>query len=143
MRPDMARPEPMTNNGLPQYERSLGDLFSELSQGTSLLVRQEVQLAKVEITEKAKKAGKDVALIAGGGLLGYVGVMALVAALILGLSTWMAPWLAAFLVGAVLVGIAAVLIITGLNDLQEIDPTPQRTVATLKEDKEWLTRQVH
>jgi hypothetical protein len=124
-------------------ERTLGDLFSELSQETSTLVRQEVQLAKVEITEKVAKAGKNVALIAGGGLIAYTGVLALVAALILGLATWMAPWLAALLVGLVFVGIAAVLIVTGLNDLKEIDPTPQRTVATIKEDKEWLTRQLN
>jgi hypothetical protein len=124
-------------------ERTLGELFSELSQETSTLVRQEVQLAKVEITQKVSKAGKDVALIAGGGLLAYTGLLALVAALIMGLATWMAPWLAAVLVGLVFVGIAAVLIVTGLNDLKEIDPTPQRTVATIKEDKEWLTRQLN
>jgi uncharacterized membrane protein len=124
-------------------ERSLGDLFSQLSQETSMLVRQEVQLAKVELTEKVTKAGRDVALIAGGGLLAYTGVLALVAALILVLATWMAPWLAALLVGLVFVGIAAILIVTGLNDLKEINPTPQRTVATIKEDKEWLTRQLN
>jgi hypothetical protein len=124
-------------------ERSLGDLFSQLSQETSMLVRQEVQLAKVELTEKVTKAGRDVALIAGGGLLAYTGVLALVAALILVLANWMAPWLAALLVGLVFVGIAAILIVTGLNDLKEINPTPQRTVATIKEDKEWLTRQLN
>jgi hypothetical protein len=124
-------------------ERSLGDLFSQLSQETSMLVRQEVHLAKAELTEKVTKAGRDVALIAGGGLLAYTGVLALVAALILVLANWMAPWLAALLVGLVFVGIAAILIVTGLNDLKEINPTPQRTVATIKEDKEWLTRQLN
>jgi O-antigen ligase len=108
-----------------------------------MLVRQEVHLAKAELTEKVTKAGRDVALIAGGGLLAYTGVLALVAALILVLANWMAPWLAALLVGLVFVGIAAILIVTGLNDLKEINPTPQRTVATIKEDKEWLTRQLN
>lgn len=130
------------SNGRFQTEPTLGDLFSELSQETSTLVRQEVELAKAEITQKVAKAGKDLAFIIGGGLVGYIGAMALVAALIMGLSNWMAPWLAAFLVGAVLVAIAAALIISGLNDLQTIDPTPRRTVASLKEDKEWLTRQI-
>jgi nucleoside permease NupC len=120
----------------------LGQLFSELSEETSMLVRQEVQLAKVEIMQKVQKAGKDVALIVGGGLVAYTGVLALVAALILVLANWMAPWLAAFLVGALFVIVAAVLIVTGLNDLKEMNLTPQRTVATIKEDKEWLTRQM-
>jgi uncharacterized membrane protein YqjE len=130
-------------NGTFSDERSLGELFSKLSQDTSTLVRQEVQLAKVELTEKVTKAGRDLALIAGGGLVAFLGALALVAALILVLSNWMAPWLAALIVGAVFVAIAAVLIITGLNDLKEIDPTPQRTVATIKEDKEWLTQQLN
>lgn len=140
------RQEPVTSNRMVNEfsdERSLGDLFSQLSQETSMLVRQEVQLAKVELTEKLMKAGRDVALIAGGGLLAYAGLLALIAALILVLATWMAPWLAALLVGLVFVGIAAILIVTGLNDLKEINPTPQRTVATIKEDKEWLTRQLN
>ncbi len=131
-----------SRNGRFQAEPSLGDLFSELSQGTSTLVRQEVELAKAEVTQKISKASRNLAFITGGGLIGYIGAMALVAALIMGLSTWMAPWLAAFLVGAVLVAIAAALIISGLNGLQAIDPTPRRTVASLKEDKEWLTRQM-
>lgn len=151
MRPEMARantmmsdsPRVRSQNGQLTDEPSLGTLFGELSQKASILVRQEVQLAKAEIAQKIGKASKHVALIAGGGLLGYAGLLALVAALILGLSTWMDPWLAAFLVGALFVGIAAVLIVTGLNGLQEIDPVPQQTIATLKEDKEWLTRQMN
>lgn len=137
-----ARTGGMTGNGRFEPEPSLGDLFSDLSQEASTLIRQEVELAKAEITQKATKAGKDLALMIGGGLIGYLAAMSLVAAIILGLSEWMEPWLAAFLVGAVLAVIAAVLIITGLNDLQQIDPTPRRTVATIKEDKEWLTRQM-
>lgn len=138
----MTYQDPLTQNTAVRNEPSLGELFGELSQETSLLVRQEVQLATAEIKGKATKAGKDIALIAGGGLVAYTGMLAIVAALILGLSNWMDPWVAAFLVGAVLAIVAAVLINTGLKQLKEIDPLPQRTVATLKEDKEWLARQM-
>jgi uncharacterized membrane protein YqjE len=139
----MRAQDPWTQNTAVPNEPSLGELFSELSQETSQLVRQEVRLATAELTEKANKAGRNIAFIAGGGLVAYTGVLALVAALILVLSNWMAPWLAALIVGVLFVAVAAVLINSGLNELKQLNPKPQKTMATLREDKEWLTRQLN
>lgn len=126
----------------PQPEPSLGDLFGELSREASLLIRQEVQLAKVEMREKAQKAAKDIAFMIVGGMLANTALLALVAALILGIAEFTAAWLAALVVGVVILGVAAVFIFTGLNDLKQIEPTPETTIETLKEDKEWMKRQL-
>jgi hypothetical protein len=123
--------------------RSLGDLFSDLTQNASLLARQEVQLAKVEMQEKAKEAGGEIAIIGAGAALGNAALLALTAAAVLGLSLYMSPWLAALVVALVLGVIAGLLIWQGVSALKEMTMVPEQTVATLKEDKEWLSRQMN
>jgi hypothetical protein len=123
-------------------ERSLGELFSELSQETSTLIRQEVQLAKAEVTRKATKAGKEVAFMAAGGFIAYAGFLALIAAAILGVAEFLPLWLSALLIGVIVAGVGYLLLQKGMNGLKEINPAPRRTIETLKEDKEWLKQQV-
>lgn len=123
-------------------QRSMGDLFSELTANTSLLARQEFQLAKVEMQDKARNAAGDIAIVALGAALGNAALLALVAAAVLGLSLYMDAWLAALLVAIVVGVIAAILISVGLSALKEIDPIPEQSVESLREDKEWLTRQM-
>lgn len=125
-----------------KQERSLGELFSELSQETSTLIRQEVQLAKAEITRKATKAGKEVAFMAAGGFVAYAGFLALVAAAIFGVAEFLPLWLSALLVGVIVAGVGYLLLQKGMNGLKEINPAPRRTIETLQEDKEWLKQQV-
>ena len=125
-----------------QREPTLGDLFSDLSSKASLLVRQEAQLAKVEMSQKVSKAGRELAIIAVGATLGNAALLTLVAALILFLEPWLSLWVAALLVGIVLAIVAGILAWTGYEALKRIDPVPNRTVATLREDKEWLTEQM-
>lgn len=123
-------------------QRSLGELFSELSQEASTLFRQEVQLAKVELSQKASKMGKEAAFVGAGGAIAYAGFLALIAAAIFGFAEFMPIWLSALLVGVVVAGIGYVLMQKGINALKEINPAPRRTIETLKEDKEWLKQQV-
>jgi hypothetical protein len=123
-------------------ERSLGELFSELSQETSTLIRQEVQLAKAEVTRKATKAGKEVAFMAAGGFIAYAGFLALIAAAIFGVAEFLPLWLSALLIGVIVAGVGYLLLQKGMNGLKEINPAPRRTIETLKEDKEWLKQQV-
>lgn len=123
-------------------QRSLGELFSELSQEASTLFRQEVQLAKVELSQKASKMGKEAAFIGAGGAIAYAGFLALIAAAIFGFAEFMPIWLSALLVGVVVAGIGYVLMQKGISALKEINPAPRRTIETLKEDKEWLKQQV-
>lgn len=124
-------------------DRSLGDLFGDLSQKASTLVRQEVQLAKVEMKQKATEASVEVATITVGGLIANAALLTFTAALVLGLAEFMAPWLAALIVSLGFALLAGLLITKGVNALKEIDPVPEQTVTTLKEDKEWLTRQLN
>jgi len=123
-------------------ERSLGELFAELANETTTLVRKEIQLAKTEVTQKATSAGKDVGMIGAGGALAYAGLLTLIAALVLGLGELIPLWVSALIVGLVVVGIGYVLIQRGLTALKRIDPTPRETIETLKEDKEWAKDQV-
>lgn len=123
-------------------ERSLGDLFAELSREVSTLVRQEVHLAKAEVSQKASQAGRNVAFVALGGFIAYAGFLALIAALILGLSEFMAGWLAALLVGLIICAVGYLLVQKGINELKRVNPVPRRTVESLKEDAEWVKQQM-
>jgi xanthine/uracil permease len=123
-------------------ERSLGELFSELSRETSTLFQKEVQLAKVEMSRKAAQAGKDAGFLVAGGAIAYAGFLTLLAAAVLGLAQVMPDWLAAVIVGVVIAGIGYALVQKGMSDLRKINPAPRRTLETLKEDKEWLKQQV-
>jgi hypothetical protein len=119
-----------------RQERSVGELFGQLTQDLSLLVRQETQLAKTEIQEKISRASRDLAALAAGGIVALVGGLAITAAIILLLidPIGLAPWLAALLVGAVLAIGGYVMLNKGLRDLKAVDPAPRRTVESVKED---------
>jgi hypothetical protein len=119
-------------------ERSIGELFSKLSNETSTLIRQEMELARAELTEKGKEAGKGAGLFGGAGAVGLLGAGALTAGLILLLDLAIAAWLAAIIVGLIYVAIAAVLGLKGRDRIQAATPpVPEQTVDTVKEDVEW------
>lgn len=124
-------------------ERSLGELFSHLSSNFTLLVRQEVALAKTEMTEKVSRAAKDVASLAVGGLLAFVGLLALVAALILVLTqvVGIVAWLSALIVGVLIAGTGGFMLTRGLSELRQLDLAPRRTAATLRHDVQWAKEQ--
>lgn len=123
-------------------DRSLGELFSELSRQTSTLVRQEIALARAEMSQKASRAGKDAGMIAAGGAVAYAGFLAIVGALVLLLAKAIDWWLAALIVGVIVAIVGGILIKVGLDQLKQTSPAPEQTIETLKEDKEWAKRQV-
>jgi uncharacterized membrane protein YqjE len=127
----------------PVEDRSLGELFGALTQDLGMLVRQETQLAKVEIQEKLSRATRDLVSLAAGGLVAWIGGLAVVTALILLLiqPVGLAPWLAALVVGVVLAVIGAVMLRGGLRDLRQMDPAPRRTVESIKDDIELVKEQ--
>jgi hypothetical protein len=119
-------------------ERSLGELFGKLSNETSALIRQEMALARAELTEKGKEAGKGAGLFGGAGAVGLLGAGALTAGIILLLDLAIAAWLAAIIVGLVYVAVAALLGLKGRDRIQAATPpVPEQTVDTVKEDVEW------
>ena len=119
-----------------RQERSIGELFGQLTQDLSLLVRQETQLAKTEIQEKISRASRDLVALAAGGIVALIGGFALAAAIILLLvdPVGLEPWLAALLVGVLLGGGGYLMLQKGLRDLKTVDPAPRRTVESVKED---------
>jgi hypothetical protein len=123
-------------------ERSLGDLFSELANETGTLVRQEVALAQVELTHKASRAGKQVGFLAVGGAVGYAAMLAVMAGVIILLGNIMPPWLAAIVVGLAVGAAAYFLINSALENLKRSSLAPTETVDSLKEDAQWLKKQV-
>ena len=124
-------------------DRSLGELFGDLTRDMGLLVRQEVGLATTELSQKATRAGREVAMLAIGGLVAYAGLLAILAAVVIGLAAaGLAWWLAALLVGVVVALIGALLIQRGLAALKRLDLTPRQTVETLKEDTQWAKEQI-
>ena len=124
-------------------ERSIGELFGDLARDTGTLVRQEVALARTEITHTAARAGRDIGVLAIGGAVAYAGFLALVAAVIIGLAAagldW---WLAALIVGVIIAGIGAVMVQRGLGALRQEHLVPRQTIETLKDDVEWAKEQV-
>ncbi len=122
-------------------ERSLGELFAELSRETSELFRKEVALAKAELSQKATQAGVDIGFLAAGGAIAYAGLLALVAAVILLLGEAIPMWLSALIVGLLVAAAGGLLVRQGMQRLKQLSPAPEQTIDTLKEDAEWLKNQ--
>jgi len=118
-------------------DRSLGDLVGSLSTQTSTLVRKEIELARVELQEKGKVAGRGAGLLAGGAVFGLLALGALTAALIAVLSLAMDTWIAALIVMALWAIVAAVLAKAGQTALKRATPPAPQTVETVKEDIQW------
>lgn len=127
---------------VPREDRPIGELFSELANETATLVRQEIDLATTEVTDKATYAGKQASLIAAGGLLGFVGLLALVAALVIGLGTLMTLWLSALLVGLGISAIACAVAAKGVTALRRVKLKPKHTLESLQENKSWVRGQI-
>lgn len=133
-------------------ERSLGDLFSELATETSTLVRQEVALAQVEITKKATTVGTQVGYLVVGGAVGYAALLVILAAVVLiltqvisSISGWTlvtSAWISSIIVGAIVAGIAYVLVTNALAKLKNTDLAPRETIESVKEDAQWIKDQV-
>jgi xanthine/uracil permease len=123
-------------------DRSLGDLFADLARELSTLMRQELALARTELSEKASQAGKDLAFLAAGGAVIYAGFLAVLAAVIVLLaSNGLAWWLAALLVGVIVLGVGYGLVHKGLNDLKRQDFAPRQTLESIKEDAQFVKEQ--
>jgi uncharacterized membrane protein YqjE len=124
-----------------QADKSLGELFGEMTREVSDLMRKEVELAKVEIKEEVGRAGKAGGMLGAGAGAGYFSLLFVSLALAWLLDQAMPIALAFFIVG-VLYGIAAAVLITrGREQMKRVDPVPRQTVDTLKEDAEWVRAQ--
>ena len=130
------------NENRSMENRPLGDLFSDLATEMSNLVRQEVSLAKVEVTQKAKYVGRNVGYLVIGGAVAYAALLAILAAIVMLLARVMPHWGATLIVGVVVGAIGWMLIGKAMMALQQADLTPRETVETLKEDATWMKQQI-
>ena len=119
-------------------DQSIGELVKELATETSTLVRQELDLAKAEMTERGKRAGKGAGMLGAAALVGLLAAGALTACLVAALDLAMATWLAALIVTVVFAAIAGALAMTGRKQIREAaPPVPEQAIDSVKEDVQW------
>jgi len=126
-----------------ESDRPVAELLTELSDQTRTLVRQELELAKLELTDKGKRAGLGAGLLGGAGIVGLYAVGALTACLILALATAVDGWLAALIGAAVYGAVAGVLALIGKSKVQQaVPPLPEQAAESVKEDVQWTKTRV-
>lgn len=131
------------DGGATGAEPAIGELFRQLAQDSATLMRQEVNLAKAEMRENLKSAARDAVKIAIGGGIALVGALVLIAFLVIALGDALDEyWLGALIVGVLFVVVGGLLAKTSLNNLKNDDLTPERTIQTLKEDKQWAQSEI-
>jgi hypothetical protein len=118
-------------------ERSIADLVGDVTRDLTQLLREEVELTKAELREEATKAGKAGAMLGGAGAGALLVAIFASLAVMFGLGEVMPLGWAALIVAAVWAVVTAILAMSGRTRLREVNPTPQRTIDTLKEDVEW------
>jgi hypothetical protein len=124
-------------------ERPIGDLLSDLASQVSTLVRREIELARTEIASSLMQAGRGAGLTGLGGVLIHAGLLALLAAGMLGLvQAGIDPWLAALIVGLLVIGVGIVITSIGLKQVQTTDMAPRQTVASIRRDVEYVKEQI-
>lgn len=123
-------------------DRSLGDLFAELSRDATTLIRKEFELAKAEMSANFARLGRHAAYIAVGGALAYAGLLTIVAAVVVILQVLGLTWWASTLIVGIVVLLAGYLLVQrGLSALQRDRLTPTETIETLKENAAWARGQ--
>jgi len=124
-------------------ERPIGELLKQLSQETTTLVKQELDLAKAEVAQKGQQAGKGAGMFGGAGVMGFLALAALTAALIMAIDKAVPNWAAALIVAAVYAAIAGVLALQGRNKVKEATPpVPEQALESAKEDAQWAKTQM-
>lgn len=123
-------------------DRSLGSLFTELTRETTTLFRQEIRLAKTEMTEKVRQAGSGLAETVAGGLILFVAVQALVATAIIALASVVDWWLAALIVAVAVAVVGALVLSRGLSNLRGENLKPRRTIDSLRGNAQWAKEQL-
>lgn len=128
---------------VPAQEHSTGELVKQVAEQVSVLVRDELKLAQLEMTTKGKRAGKGVGMMGGGGLIALYGVACLIACAIIGISHAVTAWLAALIVGAALLVVAAIAALAGKSNMgKATPPVPTEAVDSVKTDVEEIKERV-
>ncbi len=125
-------------------QESLGDLFSALTTDLSTLVQEEVALARTEIQETVSKAISSAVGVIAGGVIAYAGLIMLLIAVAFALAPVVDSfWLASLIVGLIVIIVGAILLVSGINTLKNLNPVPEKTIQTLKDDAQWAKEEVN
>jgi hypothetical protein len=130
-----------SSGAFPAPERTIGELLTDLTNETGTLIRQEVKLAGAELADKATVAGRQLAFIASGALLGGIGLLLLLQSLVIGLAAYMEMWVSALVVGLAVSAIAAALISKGIATLRGTNLAPRQTIQSIEANKAILEGQ--
>jgi hypothetical protein len=134
---------PRNRTAAVEAEPSLGELFKQLAQDSSTLIKQEVALAKTELTSSLSRAAVDATMLTIWGGVAMVGALVLVAFLVVGLGDLIdSYWLSALIVGLLFMIVGGALAVSYLNKLKHMEMKPDATIQTLKEDKQWAQAEV-
>ena len=128
-------------SGLPP-KRPLGAVITSAIDGTRILLRKQVELAKIEVSEAVSVRAKGAGMMAGAGVMGLFALGFVAAAGSVALALVLPAWAANLIVAAVFVAIAGVLALIGRNDIRNAPTTPEQTQETLKEDARWARQQI-
>jgi uncharacterized membrane protein len=126
---------------MPVDNRSSGEIIKDLVENAQEILRSEVRLAKVEITQEAKKAAQSAAIAAAGAVLAIFALGLLLWAAVYGLSLVLPMWAAALIIGVVVGIVAGAMITAGRAKMKQVNPTPETTIKSLKENAQWLKNQ--
>jgi uncharacterized membrane protein YqjE len=122
--------------------RSIAALFGDLLSESTTLIRQEIDLAKAEASQKVGQVGRGAAMLGAGGAVAFAGFLYLLLSASVALENWVEPWLAPLIVGAVTLIVGLILLGVGRSRMSADSLQPRRTLRTLEEDREWARAQV-
>ena len=117
---------------------SFGELLGDLANNSSALVRDEIELAKREMSEKFTRLRSAIIVVTAGAFIGYLAILALITAAIIGLAKYVGPGYSALIVGVALAIIGGLTAFVGVSQIKRTNLKPEQTMETLEEDKEWL-----
>jgi len=123
-------------------DASVGELLSTLARDMGVLVRQEVRLASADMSLKAKLFVQSTLLVVLGGTLGIAGLLALIAAAIAALDTFLPLWLSALIIGLLILAVGYAIVRKGVNAIRHLEPLPEQTLETIRADVAWAKEQV-
>jgi len=125
-------------------EHSVGELVKTMTEQVSVLIRDELKLAQLEMTSKGKRAALGAGMFGGGGVVALYGVGCLLACAIIAISGVVAAWLAALIVGAALLAVAGVMALLGRGRMKKAaPPVPEQAVAGVKAGVEEIRERAH
>lgn len=122
--------------------KPLGDLFSELIQETRNLFKKELELVRVELTEKTQQLKKDVIAVGIAAVMLYAGLLTFIAAVVFGLAVFIPLWISALIVSIVFIGIGAGLLVKAKKDVTQMNLAPEKSKETMKETAQWAKAQM-